>query len=79
VQLVVRDAVTVTLAGVGVGLAIALAGSRWLQPLLYRQSARDPLTYAAIGIIMLLVAVAASAVPAARAARVDPNRALRAE
>jgi putative ABC transport system permease protein len=79
VALVVRDALLVTAAGIGIGLMVALAGSRWLQPLLYRQSARDPVTYAAIGAIMLLVALAASAIPAGRAARVDPNRALRSE
>jgi putative ABC transport system permease protein len=79
VGLVVRDAFVVTIAGVGIGLSVALAVSGWLQPLLYEQSARDPVTYFSIGFIMLLVAVTASAIPAARAASVDPNRALRAE
>jgi putative ABC transport system permease protein len=77
--LVVRDALIVTAAGVVSGLAIALAGSRWLQPLLYKQSARDPATYAIIGAIMIAVALVASAAPAARAAKADPNRALRSE
>ena len=79
VGLVVRDALGVTLIGVVIGLTAALSASRWLQPLLYRQSARDPLTYAVIAALMLLVALIASAVPAARAARVDPNRALRSD
>ena len=79
IGLVLRDAMLVTLVGVGIGLVVALAGSGWLQPLLYKQSARDPVIYAAIGAVMVLVAVAASVVPAARAARVDPNRALRLE
>lgn len=79
VGLVVRDAMAVTVTAVAIGLTLALIGSRWLQPLLYRQSARDPLTYIAIGVVMVAVALIASAIPAARAARVDPNRALRAE
>jgi putative ABC transport system permease protein len=79
VSLVVRDALAVTAIGVGIGLTFALCVSRWLQPLLYQQPARDPMTYSVIGLIMLFVAVTASVIPAARAARVDPNTALRAE
>lgn len=79
VGLVVRDAVRVCVAGIVIGLVLALAASRWLQPLLYRQSARDPMTYAAIGVGMIVVAVLASGIPAIRAANVDPNRALRSE
>jgi putative ABC transport system permease protein len=78
-SLVLRGAMATTLAGVMIGLSMALAGSRWLQPLLFQQSARDPRVYAAVGGIMILVAVVASAIPAWRAARADPNRALRAD
>jgi len=69
------------LAGVGVvlGVAGAAALSRLLAGLVYGVSARDPLTYGAIAVLLTLVALAASAVPAARAARVDPMSALRAE
>jgi predicted permease len=79
IGLVIRDGMVLTLAGVAIGSVIALAGSRWLQPLLFRQSARDPVVYVSIGLVMVLVALAASAIPARRAARVDPNRALRSE
>ena len=65
------------IAGITIGLVAALVAARWIQPLLFRQSATDPLTYAAVGAIILLVALVASAVPARRAARADPNTALR--
>ncbi len=79
VRLVVTQSLAMAAAGVAIGLGIALVASRWIEPLLYKQSPRDPLAYAAIGAIMLLVAIIASAVPALRAAAADPNRALRAE
>jgi predicted permease len=79
VRLVVAQSLAMAAAGVAIGLAIALLASRWIEPLLYKQSPRDPLAYGAISAIMLLVAIIASAVPALRAAAADPNRALRAE
>jgi putative ABC transport system permease protein len=78
-RLVVGQAIAFALAGVVLGGAIAFAASRWMQPLLFRQSAKDPVVYALVGAIMLVVALAASASPAARAAKADPNAALRAE
>jgi ABC-type antimicrobial peptide transport system permease subunit len=50
-----------------------------VQPLLFRQSATDPVTYGAVGAAMIVAALAASAVPAIRAGRADPNTALRAD
>jgi ABC-type antimicrobial peptide transport system permease subunit len=50
-----------------------------MQPLLFKQSAKDPVVYLFVGVVMLVVALVASASPAARAARADPNAALRAE
>jgi putative ABC transport system permease protein len=66
-------------AGVVLGALIAFVASPWMQPLLFQQSARDPMVYAFVAAIMLVVALAASASPAARAAKADPNTALRAE
>lgn len=77
--LVLRGAMATTVVGVGIGLTIALIGSRWLQPLLYRQSARDPVVYLLVGGVMVAVAIVASAAPAWRAVRADPNRALRSD
>jgi putative ABC transport system permease protein len=78
-RLVVTEGLSFAVGGVAVGLTIALIGSRWLEPLLYKESPLDPVTYAVIGAIMILVAVIASAVPALRAAGADPNSALRVE
>jgi predicted permease len=78
-RLVLSQGLAFAVAGVAIGLALALAASRWIEPLLYKQSPRDPLTYAAVAIAMGIVAVLASALPALRAVRADPNRALRAE
>jgi predicted permease len=79
VVLVLKGALGTTVVGVAIGLLISLVGSRWLQPLLYRQSARDLSIYLLVGAAMLVVAAAAAAVPAWRATRADPNRALRAD
>lgn len=77
--IVVGQGVRIAFAGVAAGIAIALGAARWLQPLLFHQPARDPAVYMLVGFTLLIVAVAASVVPALRAARVDPNIALRAE
>ena len=78
-RIVVGQGVRYTAAGVAVGLAIAAASGRWVQPLLFEQGARDPLVYGVVGAIMVMVALTASAVPAVRASRSDPASALRAE
>ncbi|HEV8410021.1 MAG TPA: ABC transporter permease, partial [Gemmatimonadaceae bacterium] len=78
-RLIVGQGIAFAAAGAAMGLLIALAAARWMQPLLYKESARDPLVYAGVGAVIGIVAVIASAVPAARAVRADPNRALRAD
>ena len=79
VRRVVGQGVSFAVAGIAIGLLVALAASRSLQPLLFRQSATDPLTYSAVGASILLVALLASAIPARRATRADPNVALRSD
>ncbi|MGD9902230.1 MAG: ABC transporter permease [Vicinamibacterales bacterium] len=66
-----------TLAGIGLGLAAALAVSRLLQQALFEVDAADPLVYAAVSLVLLLVAEGASWIPARRATRIDPLIALR--
>ena len=79
VQLVVGQGAAFGAAGVAIGVALALLAAPFVQPLLFNISARDPLTYAAVGVVMLLVSLAASAVPAVRAARADPATGLRSD
>ncbi|HVT40708.1 MAG TPA: ABC transporter permease [Gemmatimonadaceae bacterium] len=77
VRLVVLQALRFGLAGVAVGGALALAAGRWIQPLLFHEKANDPVVFGGVTALLLLVALAASAAPALRASRADPNLALR--
>jgi putative ABC transport system permease protein len=69
------------LAGLGVvvGIGLALAGTRLLRSLLFATSPTDALTFAAVATLLVVIAAAASLVPALRASRVDPLIALRDE
>jgi predicted permease len=79
ISLVVGQSMRIALAGVVLGVSVALLFSRSIQPLLFQQSAADPLVYGCVGLLMIGVALAAGAIPGIRAARADPNVALRAE
>jgi putative ABC transport system permease protein len=78
-MLILRQHVMPALIGIAAGLAGALALSRSLTSLLYGVRAIDPMTYAAVALSLIAVAIAACWVPARRATRVDPLVALRAE
>ena len=65
--------------GAAVGLVLALVSSRALEGMLYGVSPSDPSTLAAVIGLVLLVTTTASLVPAVRASRVDPMRALHSE
>jgi putative ABC transport system permease protein len=77
--LVVRQGLSMALVGTAIGIAAALALSRWIQALLFGVTATDPLTLAAVVATLLGVAAIACYIPAWRATRVDPTMALRAE
>lgn len=79
VRLVVRDGVVYAVLGAAIGLALALALGTRIESLLFDVSPRDPFLLGAAVAVMLVVAIAASAIPAARAARADPAKALRSE
>jgi predicted permease len=76
-RLVVGDGIRLALGGIGIGSGIALVAGRWVEPLLFRQSARDPAVFGVVMAVLLGAATAASLAPAVRAARLDPNTALR--
>jgi putative ABC transport system permease protein len=77
--MVVRGGLRITLLGVALGLAGAAAVTRSLATLLFNVQPLDPVTFAAAPILLSLVALAACALPALRASRVDPAVALRQE
>jgi predicted permease len=78
-RLVLGLGVRFALAGVLLGNALALTVAPWIEPLLFRQSARDPALFGAVATLLVAVALVASAVPAIRATHADPNTVLRAE
>ena len=77
--MVLVEGTKTALIGVGVGLVAALGLTRLMSSVLYGISATDPLTFAAVAIILTGVALAACYIPALRAMRVDPIIALRYE
>jgi putative ABC transport system permease protein len=76
---VLARALRLTITGLAVGGVLTFAGARLLASFLYGIGPSDPLTWAGAAVVVLLVAGVASVIPAARAAKVDPMLALRAE
>jgi putative ABC transport system permease protein len=79
VALVLREGAVWTAAGIAAGIVGALVLSRYLSTLLFNVGARDPLTFAAVALLLAVVALVATALPAIRAVGVDPMLALRSE
>ena len=78
-QLVLKQGMELTTIGLGLGLAGALFLTRWLASLLHGVEPRDPLSFAAVSLLLLSVGLMASYIPARRATRIDPMEALRYE
>jgi ABC-type antimicrobial peptide transport system permease subunit len=76
---VASDGVIFTVAGLVIGSIAAMAVTRMISSMLVAVSPMDPVVYAAVTVITILIAVAATAIPAYRALRVDPMVALRYE
>ncbi len=77
--LVLREGLAIVAVGVGIGILLTLALARLVASLLYGVSARDPLTLIGAALVLLVIAGAASLLPALRASRVDPMEVLRPE
>jgi putative ABC transport system permease protein len=79
VRLVLGQGLRFAMLGIVVGGAGAWWASKWVGPLLFSVSPKDPMVYGTVAVVLLAAALLASAIPALRAARVDPNVALRTE
>ncbi len=77
--LVLREGLALAAIGIGIGLAGAAAAAQGMRSLLFAISSLDPITYAAVILLLACVAVIACAAPAWRASRIDPAVTLRAE
>jgi putative ABC transport system permease protein len=77
--MVMRQGLAFTLAGIVIGGAIALWAGRFVEPLLFEQSAKDPAVFGVVAAVLLVVAIVATLRPAIRATRVDPSITLRAD
>jgi putative ABC transport system permease protein len=77
--LVVRNGLTLVLAGLVIGTGGAFAATRAMQTMLFGIAPKDPLTFSVVPAILVLTAVVATWLPASYASRADPATALRAE
>ncbi|HEY0321335.1 MAG TPA: ABC transporter permease [Pyrinomonadaceae bacterium] len=75
-KMILKQGMLFTLIGLGIGLIAALALTRVMGGLLFNVRATDPLTFAGVSLLLMLVAFIACYIPARRATRVDPMRAL---
>jgi predicted permease len=78
-ELVVRQGVVAAVVGIALGLGLAVAAARGFRSMLYGVAALDPLTFGAVTLLLIAITVGVCSVAAARAVRVDPNIAMRAE
>jgi ABC-type antimicrobial peptide transport system permease subunit len=78
-RLVVGESLRTVVAGIAIGVGLALAAGKLVSSLLYGVSPRDPVILASAALGLALIGVAACVIPAVRAARVNPVSALRAD
>lgn len=75
--LILRRGLVLATIGLGIGIVVSLALTRFISDLLYDVKPIDPLTLVGVSAVLMLVSLLASAAPAYRAARLDPMRTLR--
>ncbi|HLW83545.1 MAG TPA: ABC transporter permease [Candidatus Acidoferrales bacterium] len=78
-RLIIGEGARLTITGGAIGIIVALIATRWVASLLYGVTARDPLTFSGVIVLLAIVSGAACYLPARRAMRVDPMVALRYE
>jgi len=78
-RLVVGEGARLTVLGAAIGIIASFVITRLLSSLLFGVNATDPITFAAVSVLLSLVALLATYIPARRAMRLDPNTALRYE
>jgi putative ABC transport system permease protein len=78
-RLVLGQGLRLTLVGIAIGLAVASVATRAMETMLFGVSRLDPVTYIGVVVVLVGASLIACAIPAWRAARVDPVRALRAD
>jgi predicted permease len=78
-RLVLREGVRLTSIGLAIGCSLAFAAAHLIRGLLYGVSPADPVTFGGIAVLLILVGILASYLPASRATNTDPMDALRAE
>jgi ABC-type antimicrobial peptide transport system permease subunit len=78
-RLTIVRGVLPVVAGLGIGVVVALMAARLVEGMLFELSPRDPTVFVSASALLLLVAVAASLIPAVRATKVDPMLALRSD
>jgi ABC-type antimicrobial peptide transport system permease subunit len=79
ISLVLTDGLRLSIAGLAIGTLVALWASKWVKPLLFDESPRDPYVFVIVAGTLLGVAILASLIPARRAAKVEPTVALRSD
>jgi predicted permease len=77
IGLIFRHSAGTASVGIGIGIVLALMGGRFVQPLLFRTTANDPVIIGTVAVTMMAVAILAGVIPALRARRVNPVEALR--
>jgi putative ABC transport system permease protein len=78
-ELLLRQGLILSLAGALLGVGGAFVMTRWLRDLLFQVSPTDPMTFVCVSVLFVAVALAASLIPARRAAAIDPLVAIRTE
>jgi ABC-type antimicrobial peptide transport system permease subunit len=78
-RLILGRGMSVAALGIGIGMGVSLAMGRWLQPVIFGLSPRDPATLATVAIGLMALALLACAMPATRAMRIDPASTLKGE